>query len=161
VRVPICAALALGMSLGMALGLAAPRARAAPVRHVAAFCRAHPTLDHPGRGEPLPQAVADVEATDWRCMDGRAWVCAGGAAGNACDRMDPSRRPSMDVREFCEDNPDADFVAMAYIANSASTWRCEGTTPRIIRTAPLDRRGFMKETWGLLSPGVELGADPR
>jgi hypothetical protein len=112
--------------------------------------------------------VAAVDATNWRCMDGKVYVCNGGASGSACERMNPSRKPSRPVRETCENNPGQDFVAIAVIANSSSTWRCQGRTATIIKTVPLDKRRFMKETWAPLFDGrgkinreMELGADPR
>jgi hypothetical protein len=116
---------------------------------------------------PSPE-VASVGATNWRCRDGKVYVCAGGAAGSACAKMDPSRQPSEYVRQTCEDNPGQDFVATAVIGNSSSTWRCQGPTAKIIMTVSLDSRGFMKQMWaplfnarGNINAGVELGADPR
>lgn len=155
----------------MAAGPAAA-AGSAP-QAMAAFCRKNPTLDFPTRDPHgtkihLPEALAAAGVTRWRCMDGKAYVCAGGAAGSACWKMDPSREPSQDIRETCEDNPGQDFVATAVIANSASTWRCEGPVATIIKTVPLDARDFMKETWlplfdahGKLADPDQLGADPR
>ena len=112
--------------------------------------------------------MAAVGATNWRCSDGKVYVCAGGAAGSACKKMNPSREPSQDIRQTCEDNPGQDFVATAIIGNSSSTWRCQGPTAKIIATVPLDGRGFMVQTWaplfdarGKINTGVELGADPR
>ena len=82
--------------------------------------------------------------------------------------MDPSREPSEDNRQTCENNPGQHFVATAVIGNSSSIWQCQGPTAKIIATVPLDSRGFMKQTWaplfdmrGKINTGVELGADPR
>ena len=57
---------------------------------------------------------------------------------------------------------------MAVISNSSSTWRCDVRIAKIIKTVPLDARGFMKETWvplfnarGKVNTDAELGADPR
>jgi hypothetical protein len=82
--------------------------------------------------------------------------------------MNPSREPSTEIRETCEDNPGQDFVAIAVIGNSAATWRCAGPVPAIIRTVPLDERGFMKETWfplldahGKIDTSDHFAADPR
>jgi len=145
-------------------------------KSIAAFCRIHPNLDFPARATSelrrnsrgVPEEVAVVRATNWRCMNGKVYVCDGGAAGSACWRMDPSREPSQQVHQACKDNPGQSFVAMAVIGNSASTWRCEGSTPAIIKTVPLDARGFMTETWaplfrgdGAINMKLELNADPR
>jgi hypothetical protein len=154
----------------LALALAAPLpAAAAPTRSVTAFCRAHPALDHPAKvfwgadAKPgrLPKAVAAAEATDWRCMDGKVMICNASPAGNACWKMDNSGKPSPGIREFCQDNPDADFVPMVALADSAATYRCAGTAPKTLETVPLDQRGFMRGTWAVLGSGQELGADPR
>ncbi|HEU5017338.1 MAG TPA: hypothetical protein VFT69_05145 [Pseudolabrys sp.] len=136
----------------------------------------NPNVDFPARtfyrpkhkADDRPKEIAAVGATNWRCMDGKVYVCDGGASGSACEKMNASRTPSKDIRETCEYNPGQDFVAIAVIGNSASTWRCRGHTPEIIKTVPLDKRGFMKSTWALLFDGrgkirrnIEWGADPR
>ncbi|MEA2739921.1 MAG: hypothetical protein QOH05_3228 [Acetobacteraceae bacterium] len=163
--------------LAAAAGFACSGARAATEpKSIAEFCRANPNVDFPDhafygpryKAGILPREVAAVEATNWRCNDGKVFVCAGGAAGSACSKMNPSREPSQAIRETCEDNPGQDFVATAVIGNSASTWRCQDSTAKIIATVPLDSRGFMVPTWaplfdarGKLNTGIELGADPR
>src|SRR3546814_336624 len=159
-----------------AASIPVPAASAAAPKSIAAFCRANPNLDFPDRTfygpkhehGALPEEVVAVGATNWRCMDGKVYVCFGGASGSACQTMNASRTPSRDVRETCEDNPGQDFVAIAVIANSASTWRCRGSVPEIIATVPLDERGFMVETWaplfdahGNINQHIELSADPR
>ena len=151
------------------------RAATAP-KSINEFCQANPDLDFPDsafygphyKHGTLPWEVAAVGATNWRCSDGKVYVCAGGAAGSACRKMDPSREPSRAIRQTCADDPGQDFVATAVIGNSSSTWRCRGPTAEIIATVPLDGRGFMAQTWaplydarGGIDTGVELGADPR
>jgi hypothetical protein len=165
------------LMLAAAASIAFPGARAATApKSINEFCQANPNLDFPARAfygphykdGILPRDVAAVGATNWRCSDGKVYVCAGGAAGSACKKMNPSREPSQDIRQTCEDNPGQDFVATAIIGNSSSTWRCQGPTAKIIATVPLDGRGFMVQTWaplfdgrGKINTGVELGADPR
>lgn len=157
--------------------IAIPDARAASApKSIKEFCLANPNLDFPDRvfygphykNGILPRDVAAVGATNWRCRGGKVYVCAGGASGSACNKMDPSREPSEAIRQTCEDNPGQDFVATATIGNSSSTWRCQGPTAKIIATVLLDDRGFMAQTWGplfdargKLNADVELGADPR
>jgi hypothetical protein len=167
----------LTLAFAAAASIASPGARAATApKSISEFCRANPNLDFPDRAfygpqykhGALPRDVAAVGATNWRCSDGKVYVCAGGAAGSACTKMNPGREPSQAIRETCEDNPGQDFVATAVIGNSSSTWRCQGPTAKIIATVPLDGRGFMVQTWaplfdahGKINTGVELGADPR
>lgn len=156
------------------IALPASNAGAAP-KTIAEFCRVHPDLDFPDRvsnewkrEEGLPKEVAAVGATNWRCMGSKVYVCMDGTSGRACWKMDPSLRPSREIQETCQDNPGQDFVAIAVIGNSSSTWRCEGRAPTIIKTVPLDPRGFMKGTWsplfdarGTIISNIEFGADPR
>jgi hypothetical protein len=166
---------ALMIAAAARAGLPAVHAASAP-KSIHDFCQANPNLDFPDRdyygpqykAGIVPRDVATVGATNWRCRDGKVYVCAGGAAGSACKKMNPSREPSRDIRQTCEENPGQDFVATAVIGNSSSTWRCQGTTAKIIATVPLDARGFMVQTWvplfdasGKINTGVELGADPR
>ena len=153
-----------------------PSSAATAPQPIAAFCSANPNLDFPDpvyygpgrRHGALPAEVASVGATHWRCMNGKVYVCAGGASGSACQKMDPSRQPSKDISEACADDPGQDFVATAVIGNSSSTWRCRGTTAEIIATVPLDSRGFMQQTWaplfdarGTINAAIALEADPR
>lgn len=166
--------LAVVLAAITSIALATSNAGATP-KTLAEFCRTHPDLDFPDRladqwkreGD-VPKEVAAVGATNWRCMGGNVYVCEGGASGSACWKMDPGLSPSRDIRESCEDSPGQGFVAIAVIGNSSSTWRCEGQAPTIIKTVPLDARGFMKGTWsplfdahGTINSNVEFGADPR
>src|SRR5580692_3706835 len=78
------------------IGLPAARAATAP-KSISEFCQANPNLDFPDRAfyglhyrdGILPRDVAGVGATNWRCSDGKVYVCAGGAAGSACKKMNP------------------------------------------------------------------------
>jgi hypothetical protein len=163
------------LAIAAIFALPSARATTAP-KSIREFCQVNPDLDFPDgafygphyqRGI-VPPEVAVVGATNWRCSDGKVYVCAGGASGSACKKMNASRKPSQEIQQTCEDDPGQDFVATAIIGNSASTWRCQGRTAEIISTVPLDRHGFMVQTWaplfdarGKLNIGVDLGADPR
>jgi hypothetical protein len=161
----------LAFALVTAASFTSLNAHAGPSpRSLAAFCKVHPNLDYgPKRmRRALPKTLADFGVIYWRCMDGKVYVCAAGASGSGCQKMNPSRKPSDAVRETCEGNPGQSFVAIAVIGNSSSTWRCDGPTPEIIKTVPLDKRGFIKETWaqlfderGKLNRNLELNVDPR
>jgi hypothetical protein len=122
---------------------------------IVAFCREHQTLDDPGmtffgsKYAPgmLPKQVEDVEASNWRCMDGAVLMCSDSADGDSCSKKDPSRKPSRTIRETCAEYPGMNSVTRAATAYSSSTWRCDGGKPVIIETYALDRRGFMKVMW--------------
>ena len=137
------------------LTLAASEAHAAPARSVAAFCAAHPNADDPARAfygpafssGLVPPEVAQSGANAWRCMDGKVRVCAIGADGYACQKLDPSAEPSKPVRDYCAANPGSSFVPMVVIGRSASTWRCDGAAPHALETQKLDKRGFIASHW--------------
>ena len=143
----ICAA-ACGASLGSP-------ARAAQGGDIQTFCAARHNDDAPWAAfygpsyhvGMVPAQVTAAGANTWRCMDGRVWVCNVGADGYACQKMNPSLRPSAPVRQFCKTNPDADFVPMVVIGNSSSLWRCRGGAAEPIQSRVLDQRDFSKDAW--------------
>lgn len=148
----------LGMALaGLCAAVAVPPVHAANLAKldIAAFCRVHPTDDDPGQTHfaprydagTLPDQVRETGATNWRCMGGHAWLCLDSADGAACSPKDPSRTPSRAIHDTCADQPGLDYVDRAAMGASASAWRCDGRTPLIIHTVPLDARGFMVGPW--------------
>jgi hypothetical protein len=151
----------LGRHLAMAAVLlaSAPAVQAAPAAGVAAYCAAHPNADDPGRAfygaaskpELVPPEVANAGANTWRCMDGWVQVCAIGADGRACGKLDPGLSPTKPVRDYCAANPGSDFVPIVVIGNSATTWRCNGAVPHPLETQRLDKRGFIASRWRPLS----------
>jgi hypothetical protein len=168
--------LRLSYILAAVFGLTFSRAGAAsPLDPLATFCKTHPNVDFPTRtvvGRKLTEGgrrtLTAVQATNWRCMNGRVYACSRGASGSGCLKMNPSREASDEIRETCKGNPGQTFIAIAVIGNSSSTWRCDGQTPVIIKTVPLDQRGFMKQTWfplfdsrGKLNANTEPEVDPR
>jgi hypothetical protein len=151
---------------------------AVPSRDIIGFCRQHRDLDQPGRtyfGSAyrrgmLPEQVEATGATDWRCMGGKVFLCLNSADGGACTKKDPSRTPRAIIREVCREEPGTEYVPTYAASYSSSTWRCEGTAPKILKTFPLDRRGFLQATWveyvvrdgAVVSPTEDdFGADPR
>jgi hypothetical protein len=138
----------------------ASSADAGPSRDIGAFCAANPNKDFPAKAfygpkfqfGMTPKEVARRGANDWRCMDGKVWICNVGADGRACEKLDPDPKPSEPVRQFCAANPGADFVPMVVIGNSATTWRCRGVTAEPLETQRLDKRNFIKKAWRPLPP---------
>ena len=152
----------LGAAFIAILGLAgmATEANARPTMNVTAYCRAHPNNDDPARAfygprfqlGTTPREVARRGANDWRCMDGRVWICNLGADGYACQKLSSDPRPSGPVRKFCAKNPGADFVPMVVIGDSATNWRCDGSAAVALETQSLDKRGFIAKSWRPLRP---------
>ena len=140
------------------LAAAALAVRAAPAIGVGYYCVVHRNVDNPGRDfygaayktDIVPPAVIKAGANTWRCMDGRVQVCAVGADGRACGKLDPGLSPAKPVRAYCGVNPGSDFVPMVVIGNSATTWRCTGAVPYPLETQKLDKRGFVVGRWRAL-----------
>lgn len=134
---------------------AGANAQTPPTHDVAAFCRMHPTVDHPEKtffgahykANLLPKPVEDTGATNWRCMDGDVFVCMDSASGDWCSKKDPSRKPDSDIDAFCADHPGLDFVSTYAEAYSASTWKCNGARPVIDQTWDLDKQAYMRKMW--------------
>ncbi len=125
---------------------------APPAATTKAFCAANPNDDNPARASAteVPPEVKQAGGNVWRCMDGRVLICNIGADGYPCQKMDPSLKPAKPVRDFCAAHPGSDFVPMYVLGASASTWRCDGATPRPLKTQLLDERDFVKGAWQAL-----------
>ncbi|MBK6973233.1 MAG: M23 family metallopeptidase [Sterolibacteriaceae bacterium] len=132
---------------------AAPPVSAQTYQNPFAYCKAVVTIDMPDKrytGTEPPPAVANAlghTAVTWRCADGQVLGCYGGASGRACEKMQTSRTPSHYIVQFCVQNPNSDFVPMAWIGNSSSTWKCNGSVPAILKTYPVDKRSFQVGSW--------------
>ena len=64
----------------------------------------------------------------WRCMDANVYGCFVGASGRGCRIAATDERQLAAIKQFCEQNPNNDFVPNA-VNYSDSDWRCDGTTP--------------------------------
>lgn len=123
-----------------------------PYADAAAYCRAKINVDYVRDSDGSPASYVGPRPTlaqgnVWRCMEGKVYSCFLGASGLACAKADASRIPSLAIRQFCRRNPNTDFVPMMVIDVSSSTWKCEGVTPVIIETFPLDARGYQRDAW--------------
>jgi hypothetical protein len=152
---------------------------AATARHgdVVAFCKAHRSVDFPGRlffgpgytPGAIPQQLSKLDGPlQWRCLEGRVWVCLDSADGDWCSKKDVSRRPSPLLRQACREDPERVSLSFAEEHYSAFDWRCKGGTPVIIQSYPLDQHGFFKASWtplvvrrGVVIGPTELPAGPR
>lgn len=139
-----------------------------------AYCAAVGTVDQPdGRwaGPPVPDPVIEgliraaelpagtpreqlARSTFWRCMGGRVYACFVGANLPCQAKADTRRTPSPAMRQFCQQNPDADSIpAVVTGRETVYAWRCRGTRPAVVRqvTRP-DARGFLKNIWYQIRP---------
>jgi hypothetical protein len=153
VRAALCVLAVCAVAVAAEAKAGTPAAPGA--QDVVAFCRKHGTLDDPAqaffgpgyRYGMLPKPLEGTMASDWRCMDGKVYVCENSASGDWCSKKDPSRKPAADIKEFCEDNPGSDAVTDALVMYSASHWKCDGRKAVIAETWALDKRGYMRKMW--------------
>ncbi len=75
--------------------------------------------------------------------------CGSGASGRNCRRVTTINTPDDEVKKFCHDNPNSDFVPNA--ANyTASDWRCKNGRPVIDRRSTpgeVDDHGYLSGVW--------------
>jgi LPXTG-motif cell wall-anchored protein len=98
-----------------------------------------------------PDAPADlfIEATSWRCMDGKVYACNVGANIPCWEKADTSQTPSDAMTDFCATNPDADVIPAAVTGRTTVyTWRCSGGTPEIAEQfTEVDAAGYPATYW--------------
>jgi hypothetical protein len=85
--------------------------------------------------------------TQYRCMDGKVWLCNAGANLH-CGKADLGKK-SEGADEYCRDNPGSESVPM-YATGHATIyeWTCEGARARAgARIMEIDARGFIAENW--------------
>jgi len=139
-----------------------------------AYCKAVGTIDSPDArhvGQKVPEVIAQglkkafeappgapIEAflrgTYWRCMDMKVYACNVGANIPCGEKADASRKPNQGMQNWCESNPDSDFIP-AYASGRATIyeWRCTGGEPTIVKeiTKP-DAAGYISSFWYEISP---------
>ncbi len=138
------------------------------------YCASVGTVDVPGppyEGPPVPDNLVKAVrktfgispmATEewvrgkikWRCMDGRVWVCFGGANIPCMVKADTSQVPSPAMVAFCRVHPQA-ITIPASVRGRATVyeWRCEDGQPQIVRQIYTpDGRGFISQFWRPLPP---------
>ncbi len=124
------------------------------------FCAAVTTADSPAAYEgPVPARYAGAAfpfESDtlklWRCSGGAVLGCEAGPTGRQCAGADLSREPSPELRLWCEDNPDAPFVAFPVVPpGTVWEWACEGVNPvtlfRAIPDSQIDAQGYIAANW--------------
>ena len=135
------------------------------LQSVLTFCKANRTVDYPpdkGFGLPedngVPPEFVDMNVGKWRCMDGQVFICSDTADGDQCSRKSDNRHPRV-VAEACQVNRDSSSVPSFAGHPYQYDWACRGGKPVLIKTYPLDRRGFFLEAWaplivknGVISP---------
>ncbi len=163
-RIAVLALLFLGLGLAACGGAPVPVSYTDPC----AYCAAVGTVDTPGAdytGPKVSEALARglqlaMDAPDtpldmiqngsvWRCMDGQVYGCFVGANLPCEAKGDPSREPAQEAVDFCQANPDSDFIpAVAIGRETIYEWRCRAGTPEISRQVnEVDAQGFIAGIW--------------
>lgn len=131
-----------------------------------AYCAAVGTIDAPDRRytgpnppEPVARAVLypglPSSQAHWRCMNGQVYGCIDGASVSCDMRVSSSTSANQGMIEFCRDNPDSDFIPLAFVGHyNAHAWRCDRGVPAIFGDPILhpDARGFAAEMWRRIAP---------
>ncbi len=142
-----------------------------------AYCTAVGTIDQPDSryvGPKIPDANVDSFVTlydeqadyvsqfgSWRCFRSQPLACLPGA-NLPCWKMNTSQTPNDGMAQYCQANPDSDFIpAVATGHDTVYSWRCTGTTPTIERQwVGVDPEGFGTNFWYAMLPGEYLQAPP-
>ena len=133
--------------------------RAAPspeLQSVFGFCKAHTTVDYlPDKGfgssddSGFPPELLAIKADKWRCLNGQVFVCSDSADGDQCARKSDDRHPRI-VAEVCHDLDNSEYVPFYAGHPYRYDWACRGGKAVIIKTYPLDGRGFFQKAWARL-----------
>ena len=64
-------------------------------------------------------------------------------------KADTDRTPTQDEIDFCQANPDSDFIpAVVTGRETVYEWRCAAGQPEIVRqVSEPDAQGFLSEIW--------------
>lgn len=142
-----------------------------------AYCAAVGDIDHPDdryTGPEIPQAAVDSltalfgeqrdyvsQFLSWRCYKNQPLACLPGA-NLPCWKVDTSRTPNEGMIQFCQENPDSDFIpAVAAGRETVYGWRCTGATPTIERQwIGVDDEGFGTNFWYQIVPSEFLQVTP-
>jgi hypothetical protein len=94
------------------------------------------------------------EEVRWRCMNGRVWVCFGGANIPCMVKANTSDRPTPQMVAFCKTHPHALKIPVNVRGRATVyEWRCEDGKPQIVKEIYTpDSRGFISQFWRPLPP---------
>ena len=89
----------------------------------------------------------------WRCVEGQVWVCHFGANLPCQEKANTSQEPSVEMKEFCTANPEAEFVPAAVTGRgTVYEWRCAGGQPQVVQQIfQADSQGYLADFWYELS----------
>jgi len=152
----LAVAVVLSSSLPSSLHAAPTSHSPAKLQNIVSFCETRGTVDFPpekGFGDPenqyVPPLVSQIDANKWRCLDGKVLVCTDSADGDQCARKADDRLPKI-VAEACRDGAEGEEVPFYVGHPYRYDWICRHGKAVIVRTYPLDRRGFFLKAWAPL-----------
>jgi hypothetical protein len=138
-----------------------------------AYCAAVDTIDAPDArytGPKVPEIIAErlrkvfntpdtplevyTRNTFWRCMNGKVYACTVGANLPCEAKANINRIPTQAEKDFCQQNPDADFIPMVVTGReTVYEWICRNGKPVIVRQfSQPDARGFLSNIWHEIHP---------
>jgi len=129
------------------------------------YCAAVGTIDTPDErytGPKVTEAIAAamevtveeaLQAGEWPQRG--VWRCAHGAVrtcfrwnASSCGKYALNPTATNEMREWCAESPNSDFIPAAWSREMAGEWRCNGQTPVLVKgTASLDSQGYVPEAW--------------
>jgi len=134
-----------------------------------AFCQYAGNADTPGplytgpkMTEPLanalkkasgaaPDAPLDMfmQASSWRCMDGKVYACFVGANLPCDSKANTDPAPTSAETDFCKANPASDFIPAVVTGHeTVFEWRCKGGKPETGKQVwQVDARGYIADIW--------------
>ena len=103
---------------------------------------------------PPSASLAFFRRAAWRCSGGQVMACMYGANIPCDQKADVDRAPPDGAERFCRQQPDADVVPhVAFSRPTVFLWRCDGTTPAIVRQVmDVDRDGYPAPFWYAVAP---------
>jgi hypothetical protein len=95
-----------------------------------------------------------TQGSFWRCMNGKLYACTVGANLPCQEKATTDRTPTEPMQEFCQENPDSDFIPMAVTGHAVIyEWRCANGEPEIVQQiVEPDEQGFLSNIWYEISP---------
>jgi hypothetical protein len=134
-----------------------------------AYCQKIQNVDTPGpqyTGPKMPQSLAlalkkasgaaedaplemFIQASSWRCMDGKVYACFVGANLPCSAKANLDQTPTSAETDFCQANPQSDFIpAVVTGRETVFEWRCKNGKPETSRQlVQVDARGFIANIW--------------
>jgi hypothetical protein len=106
----------------------------------------------PWMAEKLHLQPDEGKMMEWRCANKAVLACLYGANIPCGSKAKTSRKPTPAIVGYCRRNPESDFVPMVVTGHeSAVSWACHRSVPVVAHSAAVDRQGYQKDFWQVVS----------